>query len=101
MEAIKIMPTLPKALRADDECTVEGEDCKFICSYVVHDYGSAEEASSVEVIAVELDFGGRNTISADVGHFSNDLLQVLEDECQEHCDKQENARRETARWGDI
>ena len=85
-------PQLPKALRPDDICTHEGEGFKAVCAYIVHSYATKDDSADVELLSVELDFGGRNTISANVGHFSNDWIRVFEDTCVEHCEREEALR---------
>ena len=85
-------PQLPKALRPDDECTHEAEGFTAICSYIVHDYGTADDSADVELIAVELDFGGSKCLSANIGHFSNEWVRIFTDSCREHCDRQETLR---------
>lgn len=85
-------PKLPTALRPDDTCTYEGEGYKAELSYVVHDYGTKDDSADVELLWIEMDFGGSKVWTGDPAYISNDLEQVFTEHCREHCDRQEALR---------
>jgi hypothetical protein len=84
VERILIRPTLPKALRPDDVNMVEDVSCDLHCEYIVHDYGSADEAPHVEILCVQADFGGRDWVTVPINCFSGRKLLELEALAADH-----------------
>lgn len=72
------MPQLPKALRPDDTYTHEDACCTLLCDYVIHRYGSDEEAPEVEIISILADFGGREQVNVPLNSISGFRLLELE-----------------------
>jgi hypothetical protein len=97
LQPITIMPTLPKALRPDDSYTCEDQSCDLHCEYVIHDYGSADAAPSVEVIAIYADFGGRNLVNVPLCSISGKKLLHLEALCADDVTEQEYLRGQDAK----
>ena len=73
-----IKPQLPKALRPDDTYTHEDAGCTLLADYVIHSYGSADDAPQVEVISLVADFGGREQVTVPLHCLSGKRLNELE-----------------------
>jgi len=94
---LKTMPVLPKALVADDTYTDEDAGCTLIAEYVIHSYGTADDAPDVEVIALRADFGGRNQVSVPFDCISARRLNDLEELIREEVEVNHRASAEDAR----
>jgi hypothetical protein len=75
---LKTMPVLPKALVADDTYTDEDAGCTLIAEYVIHSYGTADDAPDVEVIALLADFGGCHPVTVPLSDISGRRLLEIE-----------------------
>ena len=78
MQPITQTVTLPKALRPDATYVSEDEFCTLACEYVIHEYGSDDEAPNVEIIALRADFGGRDAVTIPLTAISGRRLIELE-----------------------
>lgn len=85
-------PQLPTALRPDDTYTYEDAVCTLLCDYVVHRYGSDEEAPEVEIISILADFGGRDQVNVPLSSISGFRLLELEAMVADEVDHGERAK---------
>ncbi len=87
--ALNVTPIQPKKLRNDDVAIVYDECCNLSLEYIVHDYGNAVDAPTVEVTMIYANFGGREPVNVPLQCFTGDRLSELEDLARDHCQEQE------------
>jgi hypothetical protein len=91
------MPKLPRALRPDDTYTYEDAGCTLLADYVIHSYGTRDDAPDVEVIALQADFGGRDWVAVPLNAISGRRLNDLEELIREEVEVNHRASAEDAR----
>ena len=92
---------LPTALRPDAEYT--DEDCvvTLMADYVIHSYGSRDEAPDVEVIALRIDMGGRDQVNVPLSAISGKRLAEVEELIRDEVEAGHRDYGKTLNGGDL